>query len=136
MEALIQKYKDDWDSLYGSLFDLREEVEAGRKPDPDGVSPKAAPFYDLIGQLAFGDAGIPEKHQDRIKQLVGDVIERLQDTINIINFWSNAPEISKLKGSLSDLMLLTGIDEIIKHSEKLVTEITALAKVRHEDILK
>jgi hypothetical protein len=31
--------------------------------------------------------------------------------------------------------MATNIDEIIDHSERIVTEITALAKVRHQDIL-
>jgi len=115
---------------------LSREAKAGRKDDIEGVSAREAPFYDLIGQVAFGSGGIPGKYQDPIKQLASDVIERLQNTIDIINFWSNAPEISKLKGAISDLMLLTGIDEIAERSEKIVTEITALAKVRHQDILK
>ena len=61
---------------------------------------------------------------------------RLRDNIGIINFWSRATEVNRLKGELSDLMLLTGIDEIIENADRLVTEITALAKVRHGDIVK
>jgi hypothetical protein len=56
-------------------------------------------------------------------------------TIGIINFWGNTPEMSKLKGELSDLLLFSNVDEIMEKSDKIVTEITALAKVRHKDIL-
>jgi len=135
LEALIQKYKDNWDQLSATLFDLRGEVEAGRKEEIDGVSVKAAPFYDLIGHVAFaGD--VPAEHAGQVKQVVSDVIDQLQGTIDIINFWSNAPEVSKLKGTLSDLFVLSGVDEVAENSDKLVTEITALAKVRHQDIVK
>ena len=72
----------------------------------------------------------------RIKQLLAAVLKQLQGTIDIIDFWNNAPEVSRLRGELSDLMLATRIDEIIEHSDKLVTEITQLAKVREKDILK
>ena len=51
LEALIQKYKDDWDELYRHLFDLRSEAEAGRRDEKD---PRSGPFHDLIGQIAFG----------------------------------------------------------------------------------
>ena len=67
--------------------------------------------------------------------LVAQVLEKLKRTIGIINFWSNAPEVSKLKGELSDLLLFSNVDEIVGKSDKIVTEITALAKVRHKDIL-
>ena len=136
LEALIQQYKDNWNQLYAEMFILRKEAEAGRKESITGVSAKATPFYDLVGQVAFGKSGVPPKHADRVKQLVADVIEQLQNTIDIINFWGNPPEVSKLKGHLSDLMMLTSIDEIINNSKKLETEIAALAKTRHQDILR
>ncbi|NQU24700.1 MAG: type I restriction endonuclease subunit R [Candidatus Nealsonbacteria bacterium] len=136
LEALIKKYKDDWDELCRSLFDLRKEAEAGRKEDVEGVSAKAAPFYDLIGQAAFGKAGIPPEHENRVKQLVGEVVGQLQSTIDIIDFWSNGPEVSNLKGVLSDLILLTGIDEVVANADKIVTDIAALAKVRHKHLVE
>jgi type I restriction enzyme R subunit len=67
--------------------------------------------------------------------LVSQVLEKLKRTIGIINFWSNAPEVSDLKGELSDLMLFSNVEPIVEKSDKIVTEITALAKVRHRDIL-
>jgi len=132
LESLIQQYKDNWDQLYQELFALRTEVEAGRKDEKD---PKSGPFFDLIGQLAFGRAGVPTEHAPTVAALVTQIIEKLKRTIGIINFWSNAPEVSKLKGELSDLLLFSNIDEIMARSDKIVTEVTALAKVRHQDIL-
>lgn len=136
LEALIQKYKDNWDLLSQSLFDLRNEAEAGRQDEPEGVSKKAAPFYDLIGKLAFGKEGIPQEHGERAKQLVNDLLDKLHRTIGIVNFWGNSPEVAKLRGELSDLLLFSGIDSIADKSDKIVTEISALAKVREKDILE
>ncbi|QDU94104.1 type I restriction enzyme endonuclease domain-containing protein [Lignipirellula cremea] len=136
LEALILANKENWDQLVKDLFDVRKEAEAGRKEEIDGVSAQAAPFYDLVGQLAFPKKSVPPEHGDQVKQLLSDVIEQLQKTIDIIDFWNNAPEVSRLRGELSDLMLATGIDEIVEHSDKLVTEITQLARVREKDILK
>lgn len=136
LEALIQQHKDNWDQLVKELFDLRQSAQAGRKEEIEGITTQAAPFYDLVGQLAFSTKTVPTEHEDQIKQLVSDVIDQLQGTIDIIDFWNNAPEVSRLRGELSDLMLATGIDEIVEHSDKLVTEITQLAKVREKDILK
>lgn len=134
LETLIQKHKDDWDQLCFDLSVIRDEAEKGRKDDIEGISATEAPFYDLIAQLAFENT-IPAEYDQQVKQLIGDVIEEFQQTINIINFWNNAYEVEKLKGRLSDLMLFTGIDPIIENTDQIVTEITSLAKVRHRDIV-
>jgi len=136
LEELIQRHKENWDDLANDLFDLRGNAEEGRKDEIEGVSRKAAPFYDMIGTMAFGQDEVPEEHADLVKQLVADVLKQLQKTIDIVNFWNNPPEVSSLRGELSDLLLATGIDEIIEHSDKLVTEITQLAKKRHKDIIE
>jgi type I restriction enzyme R subunit len=135
LEALILKHKEDWDELVRELFGLRAEAEAGRQEEVDGVSAQAAPFYDLMGQIAFGD-GVPEEHSEAIKDLMAQIIDQLRETIGIINFWANGPEVHALRGKLSDLMLFSGIDEIADKSDTLVTEITALAKKRHEDLVR
>lgn len=136
LEALIQQYRDNWTLLSEHLFELRKDAVAGRQDDPAGVSKKAAPFYDLIGKLAFGRGGIPLEHAERGKQLVLELLGKLNRTIGIVNFWGNAPEVAKLRGELSDLLLFSGIDGIADKSGKIVTEITALAKVREKDILE
>ena len=135
LESLIQQYKENWEELYRHLFDLRDHAEAGRQDEIEGVSNQAAPFYDLIGQLAFGKEGVPAHHSTTVKSLVIQVLDKLKRTIGIINFWSNPPEVSDLEGELSDLMLFSNIDEIVAKRERIVTELTALAKVRHKDIV-
>ena len=135
LEALIQKHKDDWDQLCLDLSDVRDDAQKGREDEIEGITATAAPFFGLVIKLAFRN-DMPKEHDSRVKQLVRDVVEEFQKTIDIINFWNNGFEVEKLKGRLSDLMLFTDIDPIVEHADQIVTEITALAKVRHQDILK
>ena len=134
LEGLIKQYRDEWEQLSQHLFDLRDETEAGRQDDIEGVNTKARPFYDLLGRTAFGDS-IPAEHDETLKGLANEVMDRLQQTIGIINFWNNGPEVAKLRGELSDLLLFSGVDEFADKCEQIVTEVTALAKARHEDIV-
>jgi type I restriction enzyme R subunit len=135
LEALIRQMREDWDRLCEELGELRDRAKAGRKEGIDGVSAQAAPFYDLIGRVAFGKGGIPSTQAEAVKRLVADVVVELKGTIRIVSFWTRPPEVSRLKGRLSDLILFTGVDEIIAKSDKLVTEIAALARVRHQDLV-
>ena len=137
LEELIKQHKDNWNALYKDMFTLRAEAEEGRKASVTGVSASAEPFYDVILLEAFGKAGVPESQADQVKKLANLVLKKLQDTIYMTNFWRpNNPDVEQLQGDLSDLILLTGIDEIIDKSDKLVADITQLAKVRHGDIVK
>lgn len=52
LEELIQRHKDNWIDLAKDLFDLRGSAEEGRKDEIEGVSRKAAPFYDMVGTMA------------------------------------------------------------------------------------
>ncbi|MBU2513988.1 HsdR family type I site-specific deoxyribonuclease [bacterium] len=135
LDALIQKHKSNWDQLKNELEGLREEVKAGREETEDGVDPKEAPFFELIINIAFGKEETSNETRETIKQMVTEAYALIKDRIGIINFWKNGHEVDALKGDLSDLLLLSGIDELIKNYEKLVTEITALAKARNNEIL-
>jgi len=134
LEALIQQFKDNWDLLCQHLAGLRSEAQAGRKQEIGGVSAKAAPFYDVIGQIAYADA-VPSADADVAKQLVDAVLAKLRATIGMVNFWNKAADVADLRGELSDLLLFSNIDAIVNKSDRIVTEIAALAKVRQKDIL-
>jgi len=135
LESLIKKHKDDWDQLRLDLTALRDEVIEPVKPGPEGTNPKEAPFYRLVLMVAFGSREVTDQQKQQIKQMVSEAFFLIKERISIINFWKNGYEIDSMKGELSDLLLMTNIDEIISTEEKLVTELTALAKARHKDIL-
>jgi len=135
LEALILRCKEEWDQLLLGLAGLRQEVEAGRREGISGMSAKEAPFYDLIGQVAFGTE-VPGEHAGPIKEAVRAMIGLFRRDIGIINFWANGFEVNRLKGALSDLLLMTGVEAIIGNSDRLITEVVALAKARQRDILE
>ena len=70
---------------------------------------------------------------DKVTQ---QVVAKFKDTIGIIDFWENSYEVKRLKGELSDILLSSNINALIKKSDHIVTEITSLAKVRHRDLLR
>lgn len=137
LEALIERHKEEWDQLYRELCGLREEVEAGRgENEVPGLSPEAVPFYDLIGKLAFGDAGVPDENAEAVKQLVREIIDELGRTIGRVNFWQREPEVNQLKGDLSRKLIASGVDPLVRNRDKIVTEVTALARKRERDLLR
>lgn len=135
LEALLQQHQQDWEKLVQDLKALRDETLAGRKQTEEGVSTIEAPFFDLIMDLAFGTTPPDKTIRERCKEINAEVIEKLESTIGFIDFWNRAYEIEKMKSEISDLLLFSKIKPLIDKREQIASEIMALAKRRHYQLI-
>ncbi|MGE0557346.1 MAG: type I restriction endonuclease subunit R [Burkholderiales bacterium] len=136
LEKLIQEHKDNWNVLAEGYEQLRAEALAGRRDNIEGLGREATTFYDHVADLAFGAGGVPAQHQPAMKKLMTRIVELLQDTIDILDFWKKPIEIKKLRGNIATELLLTNIPEIVQTYERLAVEITRLAEKRNDELTK
>jgi len=132
LDALIQQHKEDWDALANALEDLSEETQQGRG---DAVSTLTATFRDLVADLAFKGDDLSEADLMALDVVTDRALEKLRETIHIVDFWENNFQIKRLKGELSDVVLSSNHSKLIASSEKIVAELMSLAKARHKDLL-
>jgi type I restriction enzyme R subunit len=66
---------------------LRREADTGRTDTVDGLAREASTFYDYVVQLAFGGSEVPIEFRQQVKELMARIVEILQETIGIIEFW-------------------------------------------------
>ena len=64
------------------------------------------------------------------------IVEVLQDTIGIIDFWGKPIEVKKLRGNIATEILLSDIPQLTERHERLAVEIVKLAEKRNEDLMK
>lgn len=136
LEKLIQEHKDNWKMLADGYEQLRAEALAGRKDVVAGLTREATAFHDYVVQLAFDGNGVPAEHQQRLKELMERVVEVLQDTIDIIDFWKKPIEVKRLRGNIDTEILLTEIPQLCDKHERLAVEIVKLAEKRHSELTK
>ncbi|MCB9179741.1 MAG: type I restriction endonuclease subunit R, partial [Flavobacteriales bacterium] len=132
LDALIQQHKEDWDALANALEGLTEETQRGRG---DAVATITATFRDMVADLAFTGDSLSETDLMALEFVTTGTMEKLRGTIHIVDFWENGFQIKRLKGELSDVVLASHHPKLIANSDKIVTELTALAKTRHKDLL-
>lgn len=132
LDALIQQHKEDWDALANALEGLTEETQHGRG---DAVATITATFRDMVADLAFTGDNLSETDLMALEFVTIGAMEKLRGTIHIVDFWENGFQIKRLKGELSDVVLASHHPKLIANSDKIVTELTALAKTRHKDLL-
>jgi len=136
LEHLIDQYQDHWDLLADELEKLRSEAAAGRTENVEGLDKEATTFYAYLVDLAFGKDGVPSVQEARLKSLMKSIVELLQETIGIIDFWNNPAEQKRLRGELNTTLLMADIPEVTANFERLAVEIMRLAKSRHDELLK
>ena len=136
LEKLIEEHKNNWQALAEGYEALRKEALAGRTEVVEGLSKEATTFYDYVVRLAFDGREIPHAYQQPMKKLMTRVVETLQDTIDIIDFWKKPIEVKKLRGAIDTEILLANIPELEAKHERIAVEIVKLAEKRHEDLTK
>jgi type I restriction enzyme R subunit len=136
LERLIQEHKENWDALAQGYAALRREADAGRTDTIEGLTREASTFYDYVVQLAFGGGEVPIEFRQRVKELMARIVEILQETIGIIEFWKKPIEVKKLRGNIDTEILLTEIPQLAERHERIAVEILKLAEKRHRELTR
>jgi type I restriction enzyme R subunit len=134
LDAIIRRFKDNWEEIVVELGKLREEIAQGRKEDEAGVSVQEAPFYDVIRGTAFGGGVVDAPTKEKLKNLTVRVVQSIRQAIEIANFWDRQASVRELRGTLDDELQYCGIAEIAEKHEKLSTELLSLARTRDSEL--
>jgi len=136
LEKLIEAHRGNWQAMAEGYEQLRREAEAGRTDTVEGLTKEATTFYDYVVKLAFDGTGVPTEHLPRLKRLMSRVVDTLQDTIGILDFWKKPIEVKKLRGNIDTEILLTGIPQLTERHERIAVEIVKLAEKRHNQLTR
>jgi len=134
LERLIQEHKNNWAALAEGYEQLRAEASAGRMDAIKGLTKEATTFYDYVVQLAFDGRDVPVERRQRLKELMTRIVEILQETIGIIDFWKKPIEVKKLRGHIDTEILLSNIPQVVERHERIAVEIVKLAEKRHSQL--
>jgi type I restriction enzyme R subunit len=136
LEKLIEDHRNQWDLLAKEMEPLVHEASKGRNSEGDGKAKEIRIFEDHIADLAFGNGGVPQEHAGKFAELVRQMVDSLQGTIDIINFWGKPIEVKRLRGDIDTELLLCGIPDLAERHERISVEIVKLAEKRQEELLR
>jgi type I restriction enzyme R subunit len=136
LEKLIEQHRDNWKTLSEDLEQLRGNAIEGRTGAVEGLTREATTFYDYVLQLAYDSGKVPIEHQGPLKNLMLRIVDLLQQTIDVLDFWKKPIEVKKLRGNIDTEILLANIPALVTKHERLSVEIVKLAEKRHEELIK
>lgn len=134
LEKLIEQHRDNWKALSDDLEQLRKEAIVGRTDAVEGLTKEATTFYDYVLQLAYDGANVPAEDRAPLTKLMSRIVEILQDTIGVLDFWKKPIEVKKLRGNIDTEILLANIPALNARHERLAVEIVKLAEKRDLDL--
>ncbi|ULA69863.1 MAG: hypothetical protein LZF62_480056 [Nitrospira sp.] len=62
------------------------------------------------------------------------IVELLQHSIGIIDFWKKPIEVKRLRGDIDTEILLADISQLTEQHERIAVELVKLAEKRHEEL--
>jgi type I restriction enzyme R subunit len=136
LEKLIEQHRDNWKALSHDLEQLRTDAIAGRTDAVEGLSKEATTFYDYVLQLAYDGRAVPAEDREPLKNLMRRIVEMLQDTIGVLDFWKKPIEVKKLRGNIDTEILLADLPSLNAKHERLAVEIVKLAEKRDSELRK
>ncbi len=136
LERLIKEHQNNWEALADGYEQLRSEAITGRTEAVSGLSMEATTFYDYVLQLAYDGGEVPMVDHEPLKHLMSKIIELLQDTIDVLDFWKKPIEVRKLRGNIDTEILLADIPSLNAKHERIAVEIVKLAEKRHVELVK
>jgi type I restriction enzyme R subunit len=136
LEAILQKFKDDWDALERELRQFIDELRRGDVEFPNLDPRKQVPFVRLILDEASKSKAVGEVDRGQLIGLTLEMVERITQEIRIVGFWKNLAAREQLTRRLvRDLDTVAAIIPPERHRE-LAQQLVALAKHNHEALLK
>jgi type I restriction enzyme R subunit len=136
LEKLIEAHKNNWAALADGYEQLRKEASEGRTDVVEGLTKEATTFYDYVLQLAFDGVEPPLELRAPLKKLMTRIIELLQDTIDVLDFWKKPIEVKKLRGNIDTEILLADVPALNERHERIAVEIAKLAEKRHQELVR
>ncbi len=132
LEAILQRFKDDWDALERELSRFIDELKRGDAADFPGLEPKTqVPFVRLMLEFCFPNADADDSQRHALIAATLDLVKRIRREIRLVGFWRNPDARERLtKGLVRDL------DETelcpLGQGRDLAQRLVALAKENHE----
>ena len=91
LEAILTKFKDNWEELITVLKEFTSQVRAGRPADESGLDPRTqAPFLSLlVEEVEAGGQKVPKETLRKLAEMTVELVEHVRQEIRVVDFWRN-----------------------------------------------
>jgi len=138
LEAILERFENDWDQLVIALAEFVETVKKGREKDDNiGIDPERhAPFYDVLEQEREREAPVMAGDVGWLADLAVQLVERvIRPAIGIVDFWKSTSRQEDLRGQVFRFLDENEIVDF-ERADAVADRLMELAKANHHRLTK
>lgn len=117
LQAILDRYKQNWEEQLALLLELREEIKNGHHQEARKYNlseEQELPFFHIIEsevKQLLGKNELEQKIVDEILQLTKDLAKTLEKETQIVDFFNKQDEIKRTKLVIKRMILETSFDD-------------------------
>jgi type I restriction enzyme, R subunit len=136
LEAILQRFKDDWDALERELRKFIDELRRGDRNDFPDLDPDVqVPFVRLVLEECSKNRELTDDQRNKALSTTIDMVERIRQEIRKVGFWKN----DAMREILTKALVrdLDGAHICVPGTERdLAQRLVALARENHENLTR
>lgn len=134
LEAILKRFKDDWDALERELRKFINELRQGDRNDFPGLDSRIqVPFVRLILEVCSEGRELNEAQRKAAISSTLDMVERIRQEIVMVGFWKNPDRRELLTRRLVRDLNDSGVCPPGKERD-IAQQLVALAKENHGNL--
>jgi len=139
IKEILTGFKNNWDTIYKKLEELRERIVKTDKEPTYGLHKKKhMPFFRIFKNEFFKDNDLTDDNISVLVNLTQHVVNALKVELVKINFWKTPGAPQRLRGDLTALLIspeFSGIPDVFDKRSQIVSRIMETANANNDIIL-
>ena len=136
LEEILQRFKDDWDTLERELRKFVDELRRGDRNDFPDLDPRVqVPFVRLVLEFCSDGGEQDSKQRQNAINATIEMVERIRQEVRKVGFWKNPSMRELLTKQLIRDLDASGVCPANKERD-LAQRLVALAKENHENLMR
>jgi type I restriction enzyme R subunit len=132
LNALLEKYHNDWEALATALEQYLEQVQHGHPVQEDGLGQAESPFLRLLADELLGDRPqLTQIERQHLVQLTLETVRQIRQSIVVVDFWKRKTEQDKLRLYIYEYLSNQASNETEANLMELTDKVIALARHNH-----
>lgn len=132
LNALLQKYHNDWEALAAALEQYLDQVQQGHPTQEEGLGQVESPFLRLLADELLGerDELSPDERQHLV-QMTLETVRLIRQSIKVVDFWKRKSEQDKLRLHIYEYLSAQDYGDVEVNLMELTDKVIALARHNH-----
>ena len=139
LAAILQQFKDNWQTIYEELEKLRRRIiEAANEPTYGLHKKKQMPFFRMFKSEIFNSTELTDDQTGQLVDLTQQVFLVVERELKLASFWESIPARAKLKAEIQGILVsekFKTMPNLVANRNQIISRVMEIAEKNNDRIL-